>query len=140
MTQRNDLASEGISTREVLMNAVLKHPVVSLVALIILAGLIWGKIDPSSLDKPELDRNLAESRCEDFVKDRLKSPSTAKFPSEHTRIRIFDDKSPDNKSLEVEGDVDAQNEFGAILRRHYFCTVHKDGSSWELLDLKIGEN
>jgi len=109
-------------------------------AALIAVGLIWGIIDPSSRDKPELDRRLAESHCEDFVKEHIQTPSTAKFPEENTRIRFFDNKSYDNKSLEVSGEFDAQNGFGAMIRSHYDCTVHKTGlDTWELVDIQINQ-
>ena len=122
------------------MKFIRRHPFVSLMAALIAVGLIWGIIDPSSRDMPELDRRLAESHCEDFVKEHIQTPSTAKFPEENTRIRFFDNKSYDNKSLEVSGEFDAQNGFGAMIRSHYDCTVHKPGlDTWELVDIQINQ-
>lgn len=79
-------------------------------------------------------------QCRSHVKDRLKSPSTAKFPLlDFTAIKGADD------TYMVMSYVDAQNSFGAMLRSSFMCSikrVSKDGDiadprSWELKDLLI---
>lgn len=58
----------------------------------------------------------AEIACEDAVRERLKSPSTADFPDTNYRQEssgVFD----------VRGTVDSQNGFGATVRSIFGCTV-----------------
>lgn len=58
----------------------------------------------------------AEIACEDAVRERLKSPSTADFPDTNYRHEpggVFD----------VRGTVDSQNGFGATVRSIFGCTV-----------------
>jgi len=57
--------------------------------------------------------------CQDYVRERLKAPASAKFQApreaqiEDTGRGIF----------KVESYVDAQNGFGAMLRKRYTCTA-----------------
>jgi hypothetical protein len=55
------------------------------------------------------NRTESYTICKDFIKDRLKAPSTADFPSIR-EINIFETGT--NKYI-VKGYVDAQNSFGA---------------------------
>lgn len=83
---------------------------------------------------PEDDRHIEASLiCEKFVKDRLKSPSTAEFAS-----LIWD-----GITVEKEGDVysmrswvDSQNGFGAMIRTQFLCKVRPEGDQWRLVDLQ----
>lgn len=60
----------------------------------------------------------AESACETFVKQQLKSPSTAQFTvTMHGQI-------VGDGLWAVVGTVDAQNSFGATIRNSYYCRVH----------------
>ncbi len=63
-----------------------------------------------------LNSGIAEVACENAVKDRLKSPSTADFPDNNTR------KNADG-SFQVRGVVDSDNSFGATTRSYFGCTV-----------------
>lgn len=73
--------------------------------------------------------------CQDFVKDRLKSPSTAEFPSSRN-VNIFETGT--NKYM-IKGYVDAQNSFGAQLRTQYECEVQLDGETWKLQHIQLLE-
>lgn len=69
-----------------------------------------------------------------FVKESLKSPSTAEFPSrsEHSVINLG------NNTCEVSSYVDSQNGFGAEVRSNWTATVQSDGgSNWTLSTLVI---
>ena len=60
-----------------------------------------------------------------FVKQELRSPTTADFP--------FDDYSYSNvkdNTVTIKSYVDAQNSFGAELRNNYVIVLRKLGSDW----------
>lgn len=78
---------------------------------------------PPSTEDLKLD---AQRVCHGFVKDRLKSPSTAKFSQDQT--------TGSGMAWEVQGAVDAQNSFGAALRSTYDCRVTYDtvSNKWTL--------
>jgi hypothetical protein len=67
-----------------------------------------------------------------FVNDRLKAPSTAKYPSS-SDVSI---KQTGNKWI-VTGYVDAQNSFGAMIRQNYICEMEVSGKSWKLINVLI---
>ena len=64
---------------------------------------------------------LAFNYSEEFVKERLKSPSTASFPRSSEK-RDYITKLGENKYL-IEAWVDSQNGFGAMIRSKYSCTI-----------------
>lgn len=75
----------------------------------------------------------ARDVCEQFVKDRLKSPSTAKF-SETSAAEV-------GGTWTVRGAVDSENGFGAKIRNTYTCEVrHDSGDKWKLIDLSSSAN
>jgi len=74
--------------------------------------------------------------CQRPVTQRLRSPSSAKFPTITT---------PGARSVHagggryiVDGFVDAQNGFGAMLRSKWECEIKENADkTWSLLNLKI---
>jgi hypothetical protein len=65
--------------------------------------------------------------CEALVKDKLRSPGTAEFGS------IWDGENStatDNGdgTWHVEGQVDSQNGFGAMVRSVFTCTIEVEGT------------
>ena len=96
--------------------------------------------------------------CRDFVKDNLRSPSTADFGGffDDWDIAVFFstealanlDIEPSDFGLTdfringawfVEGEVDAENAFGATIRSDYICLLDYEDSTgtWYLLDISI---
>ena len=77
--------------------------------------------------------------CQNFVKTRLKAPSTADFA-------MFDyaAQALPNRAFRVKSYVDSQNSFGAQIRTNYTCQVRykagnwADSNNWELENLQIG--
>ena len=69
----------------------------------------------------------AKRVCQDFVKDRLKSPGSAEF-SDVAVSHVVDDYT-------VTGAVDSQNLFGAVVRNTFTCQVRSDGDQWRLTSL-----
>lgn len=78
----------------------------------------------------------AYSACQEFVKDRLKAPSTASFPSfllNSDEIRY----SQTGEHITLAAWVDAQNAFGAMLRTNFTCEVKHIDDSWRLEQVKF---
>lgn len=74
--------------------------------------------------------------CTDFIRQRLKAPKTAEFPSvtEATTMGVGSDK------YHVVSYVDAQNSFGAMIRQSTDCTVQwLPTGQWKLVSVKVGE-
>jgi hypothetical protein len=86
----------------------------------------------SACDTPEPDTSdqMAAVMCQEFVKQRLKSPGSAEFPS-NTGITIVSDTKP--WKYKVDAYVDSQNGFGAKVRNTYLCTISTKGDgNWHL--------
>jgi hypothetical protein len=73
----------------------------------------------------------AVTMCENLVRDRLKSPSTAAFTD-------ADIKGTAGNMWIVRGSVDSQNTFGAIIRSDYVCEI-SDERPLRLIDLQLTE-
>lgn len=124
-----------------------------LVVLVISAigNTIWGDDDgdsSSSGDSPvaaagssgdsDEDEYGAYQACKEFVRDRLRAPSTASFPDYFD----FDDEiviSHTGNEYTIVSQVDSQNGFGAMLTAPWTCTVTDTGSTWRLQDVFIVE-
>jgi len=78
----------------------------------------------------------AATACEEFGRQRLKSPSTAQFqPSPRVEPNY-----PSRGTYSVTGTVDAQNSYGAMLRAVYTCRVYQDGKgNWRLERFDLAE-
>lgn len=69
----------------------------------------------------DADRFYAYSVAKDYIKSRLKAPSTAKFPGSLTHsdhITVLP-----NNIYEINSYVDSQNGFGAMIRTNFQCKV-----------------
>ncbi len=86
--------------------------------VMVLIGLYKCVSSDPSTEVTELD---AEMVAERYVKQLLKSPSTAEFPST-TAAETGD------KTFHVDGTVDSQNGFGAMIRNSFECDVVETGS------------
>lgn len=104
--------------------------VVITIAAIALDG---GGNDAGEPERDTMDEGEARFVCEDFVRDRLKSPGSADFQRP--------DISPlTNDRWQVDGTVDSQNGFGALIRSSYSCLVRDTGDGMaRLIDLEISE-
>lgn len=65
----------------------------------------------------------ARDACEQFVKDRLKSPGSAKFSEQSETSR--------GKRWTAMGAVDSQNSFGGLVRNNYTCVARYIGGANE---------
>ncbi|KQY41865.1 hypothetical protein [Cellulomonas sp. Root137] len=64
----------------------------------------------------------AEVQCQDWVRDKLKAPSTAEFSETRS--------TGGPASWTISGAVDAENGFGAMLRSSWTCNIELDGDMW----------
>ncbi|WP_435610881.1 hypothetical protein [Streptomyces sp. C10-9-1] len=103
------------------------------------AALLLATLTACGTEDAPMDQ-AAAVMCEQFVKERLKSPGTAEFPSgwdsDYAQTTVLSDTKP--WKYEVTGVVDSQNAFGATVRSTYTCTVStKDNSAWTLDDMQL---
>lgn len=97
--------------------------------------IIGGLIDSANPKPVGASQNSAAAVCQEFIKPRLKSPTSAKFPHELQRSTHMGEDV-----YHVAGAVDAQNTYGANLRTPYECAVRRaDDGKWHLLDLNLHE-
>ena len=79
------------------------------------------------------DHIYASIMIQEFVKERLKSPTTARFPKELPRITVMG-----NQVYQTLSYVDSQNGFGAIVRTRYSCTIKQAAKDkWKLTQLNF---
>jgi hypothetical protein len=71
------------------------------------------------------------------VKEKLKSPGTAKFPGTVFGRNEFKLYTMRDGSYRVFSWVDAQNSFGATLRSQWAVTLKKTGERWEILNVTV---
>jgi hypothetical protein len=106
-----------------------------LIALLIGAvWLFWHMFAPHTTEAPSTpDQFNAYVDCQSFVKQNLKAPSTAEFPSisEATIVHT------QSNQWSVSSYVDAQNSFGAPLRSTFDCQVSYNGTHVILRGLRI---
>ena len=87
-------------------------------------------------DNDEL-HTVAFMIAKDFIKERLKSPSTANFDYDYSW------KVLGNKTYIIISNVDAQNSFGAKLKNKFYVKLKFKGGedvdikNWELIDLNL---
>ena len=60
--------------------------------------------------------------CQEWVKDKLKAPSTAKFSETSS--------TGGPQSWSMTGAVDSENSFGAMVRAAWTCNIRLDGDTW----------
>jgi len=73
--------------------------------------------------------------CQEFVKDNLKSPSSAVFPETYSEIKRGAIKTLKDQEYIINSYVDSQNSFGAMIRTHFIVKLKQvDESHWRKLD------
>ncbi|MDR2208839.1 MAG: hypothetical protein LBE22_07715 [Azoarcus sp.] len=80
------------------------------------------------------DSEMAFVMSQNFVKKRLKSPHSAKFP--HQATTLYKGEC----THVVSAYVDSQNSFGAMLRTLYIAELQYSSSDsrWKLKDIQMG--
>lgn len=78
---------------------------------------------------------MAQLQAEGFIKEKLKSPSSADFDWGSTKVWYLKDST-----FMVKGAVDSQNSFGAMIRTRYEARVRQlNESDWTILDYNFYE-
>ena len=85
-----------------------------------------------SEDKTKL---IIKMYVEDIIKEKLKSPSTAKFPS----LNDWSIYEKSYNTYSVSSYVDAENGFGAEIRTYFSLTVTTDNEILDYSDLYYSE-
>jgi hypothetical protein len=97
------------------------------ILLVFVAGFAYCSTRPP---RPAHDTFDARVMCEQFIRERLKAPRTARFLGHENAHDLGGGR------YEVIGHVDAQNSFGAMLRSSYVCQVQWiGGERWRLESL-----
>lgn len=86
------------------------------------------------------DSTTAFVMSQNFVKQRLKSPSTATFPYiNDAGVKVFQDEPLTECKHVISAFVDAQNGFGGTVRNRYTVTMQKvpGKNAWRAVNLAI---
>ena len=111
------------------------NAIITIVVIIFIILVIAAMGSGSSFDDNRDYKREAYIMSQEFIKDELKSPSTAKFPT-YTSISVIEasDKHKeygDHEVYEVDAYVDSENGFGAMIRTDYFMTLkRKADDTW----------
>lgn len=89
----------------------------------------------SNSSSSNTDKFLAYSYAEEFVKKRLKSPSTAEFPRTFEKDKHITELS--NQTYQINSWVDSQNGFGAMIRSKFSCKIIFEGDKVRCENLVI---
>lgn len=77
----------------------------------------------------------AQVYAKEYIKQRLKAPSTAKW-QDSADVAVAKIEGSKNKWL-VQGYVDSQNSYGAMLRMQYWVTLRKSSNgTWSVIKLQ----
>lgn len=80
--------------------------------------------------------------AQEFIKQKLKAPSTADFPSiVDSGVSVSKTSSGGKCAFRVRTPVDAENSFGAKLREHFTVELKpdgEDGQTWSLISINEG--
>ena len=87
--------------------------------------------------KTKDNSTMAYVMMQEFVKDELVSPGSAKFPySYNNDPHVTVKKESEGHIYRISGYVDSQNAFGAILRNRYRGSIEQiDSTNWRLVAL-----
>jgi hypothetical protein len=105
-----------------------------IVILIVFVFLI-GVFTPSEVEKFTPTNDTAYHYAESKIKDMLKAPSTADFPSYSERVGHVQRLG---NEFTINSWVDSENSFGAKIRTKFSCKVIYEGDYVRLRDVKIG--
>ncbi len=111
-------------------------PALVIIAVIVMVIVLTNQKD---LD-PQPDRGDkagAWVMCQQFVKEQLKAPSTAKFPLVDLTKDVIDLGDDRYRAMAY---VDAENSFGARLRIDFTCELEYQGNDvWQPISVKLSE-
>lgn len=97
--------------------------VLAVLVVLGVAALVFIALRPADSNRTTNNSSAQISACREKVKQSLKAPATAQFSQEAVS------RQPTGSFWEVNGVVDAQNGFGALIRNRYKCTVTGEGEA-----------
>ncbi len=98
-----------------------------IISAVILAVLgAWGAMYFAS--RPE---RVLKIQAERVILESLAAPSTAKITTTNVKIN--------ERGAIVEGYVDAQNGFGAAIRKDWFVAFERDGEKFAIIKQMVGD-
>lgn len=108
---------------------ILAYIVFVFLVVVIIIVVVLGQMDKKTKGYSEEDRADAWVCAQDVVKKNLKSPSSAKFCLMSEATIHYNGEDGGGSRYTVSGYVDAQNSFGAMIRKNFTVnlTVTKDG-------------
>ncbi len=101
------------------MKKLLLH-LASILTIFTFIFLAYGS-DNESSSSDNSKKLLAYNYAEDFVKQRLKSPSTAEFPGLFEKADHIIELG--TNEFQINSWVDSQNGFGAMIRSYFSCKI-----------------
>jgi hypothetical protein len=119
----------------------LSNPNSLILAFVVFAGMVTvglgmsGSKSTSGGSSFDDNKTWAITMAQAFVKERLKSPSSASFPWSYDEYRV----SNIGGEWSVSGYVDAVNGFNANLRTRWSLRMRDEGDNWRLLSINIRE-
>lgn len=111
--------------------------VLGLMVVVLAVGYVVGLFTGD--DEAEGDREFgAFDTCTEFVRDRLRSPTSAEFRNYFEDDGEVSVIGTGEGPYVVRSSVDSQNAFGASLRSEFTCTVrHVGDGNWRLVNLSL---
>jgi len=105
-----------------------------LIGSLVLILIIVKQFQSNSVSNNSPDEYSIIATAEEFIKQKLKSPSTAEFSSlGESKVNQFE-----NGECWVSGYVDAQNSFGAMIRNNYVVKMrYNNNGTFSLIDLRL---
>jgi hypothetical protein len=112
------------------------HPalwaVLGAVVALLLAGGAYVLTRPGGVKGGDPDRTQAIHLCEDSIRNQIRSPASAQFSGETY--------SAGASTWTVYGNIDAQNGFGALIRKTWSCTLVKSGGTLSVAVATLNDN
>lgn len=128
-----------------------KNTIIKVLIAILIIGFIFYNIEKTAEKRKDENTNnynysnskysedktklIIKMYVEDIIKEKLKSPSTAKFPS----LSDWSIYEKSYNTYSVSSYVDAENGFGAEIRTYFSLTVTTDNEILDYSDLYYSE-
>lgn len=139
-TDKREETSGKTSALEAIPRDIFASCILAVVLIVLMPLLVAFCTDTPEVKAQKMCENETQAFLvsKEFVKKRLRSPSTAEFPflpiSEGVSVHYLGDCKH-----AVWGYVDAQNAFGATIRSRYYAQVQniKSTDEWKWLNIEI---
>src|ERR1022692_14119 len=101
--------------------------------VIVLLGIIVSLMPKTEASRENTDDTAAYVMAKQFIRERLKAPGSAEFPSQVWNEGEVRKTKLENGGYRVSAWVEAQNSFGAKLRTNWVCELKREsGDSWRV--------